>query len=262
MKVIFLGDISWKIGREAVAHAVPSLRSQYAPDIIIANVENAAHGTGIEKRQYDYFKECGIDAMTSGDHVFDKSKVDEIFSSPDCVLVRPANYPARADVPGKGCMVVQSQAGPIGIINLQGRVFMSEGMDNPFWVIKDILTQPELQGIPIIVDFHGEATSEKVAMGWMLDGAVSAVVGTHTHVQTNDARILPNGTAYITDVGMCGPQDGVLGVDKNIIISRFLDALPSKFDQDESKGMVNGMYIEIDGIKAVGVEPISLLLDR
>lgn len=256
MKIIFLGDISWKIGREAVAHAIPDLRTQYKPDIIIANVENAAHGTGIEKRQYDFFKESGIDAMTSGDHVFDKSKVDEIFSQPDCMLVRPLNYPSLADVPGNGYMVVESKVGPLGIINVQGRVFMSEGMDNPFWAVKEILKKPELQGIPIIVDFHAEATSEKIAMGWMLDGSVSAVVGTHTHVQTNDARILPKGTAYITDAGMCGPQNGVLGVDKNIIINRFLNALPSKFDQDESVGMVNGVFIELDGTKALSIEPI------
>jgi len=260
MKIIFLGDISWKIGREAVAQAIPELRTKYQPDIIVANVENAAHGTGIEKRQYDFLKECGIDAMTSGDHVFDKSHVDEIFSSPNCTLIRPANYPAMADVPGNGYMVAQTKAGPLGIINIQGRVFMSEGMDNPFWIIQDILNKPELQGIPIVVDFHGEATSEKVAMGWMLDGKVSAVVGTHTHVQTNDARILPKGTAYITDVGMCGPRDGVLGVDKNIIMNRFLNALPSKFNQDESEGMINGVYIELDGSQALSIKPVYTII--
>lgn len=257
MKILFLGDVSWKSGRDAVAKILPELQKKYPPDVTIANVENAAHGAGIEKRQYDFFIESGIDYMTSGDHIFDKSGVENIFSQNDCKLIRPANYPLKADIPGKGYIVAETVAGKLGIINLQGRVFMPEGMDNPFWLIQDLLEKPILKNIPIIVDFHGEATSEKVAMGLMLDGKVTAVVGTHTHVQTNDACILPGGTAYITDVGMCGARNGVLGVDKNIIINKFLNSLPAKFQQDESKGMVNGVYIETDGNQAKKIELIN-----
>lgn len=261
MKILFLGDVSWKTGRDAVANILPELKKKYQPNVTIANVENAAHGTGIEKRQYDFFVESGIDYMTSGDHIFDKSGVEEIFSQNDCKLIRPANYPKKADISGKGYIVAETEAGKLGIINLQARVFMTEGMDNPFWLIQEILAIQELQNIPVIVDFHGEATSEKVAMGLMLDGKVTAVLGTHTHIQTNDARILPGGTAYITDVGMCGPQNGVLGVDKNIIINKYLNSLPAKFEQDESKGMVNGVYIETDGNKAKKIETIIELLN-
>ena len=257
MKILFLGDVSWKIGREVVGKQLPELRKEYQPDIVIANIENSAHGSGIEKRQYEYFLEIGVEYMTGGDHIFDKSGVQEIFSQNDCKLIRPANYPEKATVSGKGYIVANTMSGKLGIINLQGRVFMSEGMDNPFWVIQDILEKPELKNIPLIVDFHGEATSEKVAMGLMLDGKVAAVVGTHTHIQTNDARILPKGTAYITDVGMCGARNGVLGVDKNIIINKFLNSLPAKFDQDASEGMINGVYIETNGSKARKIELIN-----
>src|SRR3989338_1949796 len=180
MKILFLGDVSWKIGREVVGKQLPELRKEYQPDIVIANIENSAHGSGIEKRQYEYFLEIGVEYMTGGDHIFDKSGVQEIFSQNDCKLIRPANYPEKATVSGKGYIVANTMSGKLGIINLQGRVFMSEGMDNPFWVIQDILEKPELKNIPLIVDFHGEATSEKVAMGLMLDGKVAAVVGTHT----------------------------------------------------------------------------------
>lgn len=260
MKILFLGDVSWQLGREIIAKALPDLRKQYQPDAVIANVENAAHGSGIEMRQYEFFLEQGIDCMTSGDHIFDKSKVDEIFSLSDCRLIRPANYPAKADVIGQGFKIIESKAGKIGIINLQGRVFMPEGMDNPFWVVQELLEKPELKNIPVIVDFHAEATSEKVAMGWMLDGKVAAVVGTHTHVQTNDARILPKGTAYISDVGMCGPQDGVLGVNKNIIINRFLSSTPAKFEQAEGEAIINGAYIEIKNDRAITVETVNLVI--
>lgn len=258
MKILFLGDVSWKTGRDAVAKLLPELQKKYQPDVTIANVENAAHGSGIEKRQYNFFIESSVDYMTSGDHIFDKSGVEEIFSQDDCKLIRSANYPQKADVPGKGYIVAETKAGQLGIINLQARVFMREGMDNPFWLIQEILARPELQYIPIVVDFHGEATSEKVAMGLMLDGKVAAVLGTHTHIQTNDARILPGGTAYITDVGMCGAQNGVLGVAKNIIINKFLNSLPAEFEQDESVGMVNGVYIETDGSKSKKIELINL----
>lgn len=261
MKIIFLGDVSWKIGREAVAKKLPELREKYQADVVIANVENSAHGSGIEKRQYDYLLENGVDYMTSGDHIFDKSGVEEIFSQSDCKLIRPANYPAKADILGAGYIIADTKDGKLGIISLQGRIFMPESMDNPFWVIQDLLEKPELKNIPVIVDFHAEATSEKVAMGWMLDGKVSAVIGTHTHIQTNDARILPKGTAYITDVGMCGAKDGVLGVDKNIIINKFLNSLPAKFEQAENSTQINGIYIEIEKNKGSKIKLISELIN-
>ena len=261
MKILFLGDISWKVGREAIAKALPDLRIKYQPDIVIANVENSAHGSGIEKRQYDYLIEAGIDYMTGGDHIFDKTGVEEIFSQNDCKLIRPANYPVKADIPGNGYIIADTKDGKLGIINLQGRIFMPESMDNPFWLAQELLEKPEFKNIPIIVDFHAEATSEKVAMGWMLDGKVAAVVGTHTHVQTNDARILPKDTAYITDVGMCGANDGVLGVNKNIIIKRFCDALPSKFESAENSMQINGIYLKIEKNKAKKIELISELID-
>lgn len=244
MKILFLGDIVGKPGRAALAEVLPDLRAEYKPDVVIVNGENATHGKGVGKSAYHFFMDKGIDVITSGDHAFDVAEVNDIYAQNDCLLLRPANYPANQETPGKGYIVIDTPAGKLGVINLQGRVFMREGMDSPFQTVDRILEKPELKDISILVDFHTEATSEIMAMGWYLDGRVSAVVGTHTHVQTADARILPKGTAFISDVGMCGPRDSVLGVDKNIILQKFLTAMPLKHELADGPVIVNGVIIE------------------
>jgi metallophosphoesterase (TIGR00282 family) len=244
MKILFLGDIVGKPGRAALAETLPDLRLEYKPDAVIVNGENATHGKGINKSAYNFFMEKGVDVVTSGDHAFDLAEVNEVYEQVDCQLLRPANYPNQKETPGNGYIIIDTPAGKLGVINLQGRVFMREGMDSPFKVVDDILSKPEIKDIPIFVDFHTEATSEIAAMGWYLDGRVSAVVGTHTHVQTADARILPKGTAFISDVGMCGPRDSILGVDKNIILKKFLTAMPLKHELAEMPAIVNAVIVD------------------
>lgn len=244
MKILFFGDVSGKTGRLALEKTLPELREKFQPDAIIVNGENATHGKGINKNAYDFFLELGVDCITGGDHIFDIPETAEILNDENSKLIRPANYPNRPEIPGVGWRVIETKTGKLGVINLQGRIFMAEGLDNPFEKIDQLLTQPEFQNIPVFVDFHTEATSEIVAMGHYLDGRVSAVVGTHTHVQTNDARILPKGTAYISDVGMVGGLNGVIGVEKEIILKKFLTGLPVKHEVVGFPAVINGIYVE------------------
>jgi len=243
MRILFLGDIVGRPGRTIVKNILPDLRKTENIDIVIANGENAAAGSGLTPKIADELLESGIDVLTSGDHVWKKRDIYD-YLKVSSRLVRPANYPQGA--PGRGSTVVTDEKGrKVGVINLIGRVFM-DAVECPFLSAKKEIEKVKTETGIIIVDIHAEATSEKVAMGWYLDGKVSAVLGTHTHVQTADEKILPGGTAYITDSGMTGPYDSVIGRDKNFIIEHFLTQLPIRFEMAENDIEMHGVIIDID----------------
>ncbi len=243
MKILFIGDIVGSPGRDAVQKLIPKIKKRDAIDIVIANGENAAGGSGITPRIAKELIDAGVDVITSGDHIWKRKEVIELLNEyPN--IVRPANYPSGA--PGAGAYLAKTKKGVnIGVINLVGRVFM-ESVDCPFKQATKEIEDLKKDTKIILVDIHAEATSEKIAMGWYLDGQVSAIVGTHTHVQTADERILPQGTAYITDVGMTGPHDSVIGRKKEQILARFLTQLPTRFEMAEDDVRVNGVVIEVD----------------
>jgi metallophosphoesterase (TIGR00282 family) len=243
MNILFIGDIVGRPGRELIRKGLRGLVEQYDVDLVIANAENAANGFGVTKEIGDTLLEWGVDVMTSGNHIWDKKEaIDYIATEPR--LLRPANYPVG--VPGRGSYVAQTGDGrAVGVINAMGRVFMLN-IDDPFrGVLKEIEAIRHRTRV-IVVDFHAEATSEKVAMGWYLDGKVTAVFGTHTHVQTADERILPNGTAYLTDVGMTGPHDSIIGMERDPSLARFLNAMPAKFEPATGNARLNGVVVEAD----------------
>ena len=243
MKILFIGDIVGAPGREAVKGLLPQLQKEHGLGFVIANAENAAGGSGITSKVADELFSSGVDVLTSGDHIWKKSEIFEIINTGRNIL-RPVNYPVPA--PGRGYAVFGTREGiTIGVINLLGRVFL-EPLECPF---KTALAAREVLAKEtkiIIVDMHAEATSEKIAMGWFLDGKVSAVLGTHTHIQTADEKILPLGTAYITDVGMCGPYDSVIGRKKESVLARFLSSIPTKFEVAENDIQLHGTVIDID----------------
>ncbi len=242
MKILFIGDIVSKPGREALHQHLPHLKEQYAIDFVIANGENSAHGKGISPRIYQELIAEGIDAITMGNHFMSK-ELPNAFYTNATQLVRPLNIHPSAV--GVGSRVFTCKGQTIRVTNLLGRAFMSElAPTNPFDVLDDLLIANH-EKIHII-DFHGEATGEKMAFGWNYDGKVSAVIGTHTHVQTADERVLPQGTAFISDVGMSGPYDGVIGAKIENMIVRARTTLPSKYDVAESKGQLNAVVIDID----------------
>jgi metallophosphoesterase (TIGR00282 family) len=243
VNILLIGDVVGRPGRELVRKGLRALIDVHGLDFVIANAENAAAGFGVTKDIGDALLESGVDVMTSGNHIWDKKEViDYIKAEPR--LLRPANYPAG--VPGRGSSVVAAGDGrAVGVINVMGRVFMLP-IDDPFAVVLR-----EIEGIRhrtrvIIVDFHAEATSEKIAMGWHLDGRVTAIIGTHTHVQTADERILPKGTAYLTDMGMTGPHDSIIGMEVGPSLARFLNGMPSKFEPATGNARLNGVIIEAD----------------
>ncbi len=240
MRVLFIGDIVGKPGRRAVAALVPALRGELALDAVIANGENAAAGRGLTVNTAREIFDGGVDLITSGNHIWDQADIVP-FLSGEAKILRPANYPEG--VPGRGI----ERLGPLTVINLMGRTFMYE-IDDPFRCADRLLASLP-PGAPVLVDMHAEATSEKIAMGWYLDGRVSAVVGTHTHVPTADARLLPKGTAFVTDTGMCGPRDSVIGVDAEPVLRKFLTGMPARFTVAETSKAVqfNSVLIEIDG---------------
>jgi metallophosphoesterase (TIGR00282 family) len=227
MKILFIGDIVGKPGRKAVKEGLPELINKLKIDFVIANVENAAAGFGITKAVGEEIFALGVDVMTSGNHIWDKKEA-VTYITKENRLLRPANYPSA--VPGCGSIVMTSRSGEkIAVLNLSGRVFMPP-LDCPFKVARQELPALKEQAKVVVVDFHAEATSEKAAFGLFLDGDVSAVLGTHTHVQTADEKILPEGTAFITDVGMTGPVDSIIGVKKELIINKFLTQIPVRFE--------------------------------
>jgi metallophosphoesterase (TIGR00282 family) len=243
MKILFIGDIFAKPGREIARRAIPALVEREQIDFVVANVENSAAGFGVTGDIAEALLGYGIDAMTSGNHIWDKKEVlDYIPRQPK--LLRPANFPAG--VPGRGAYLGRTRTGePIGVLNLMGRIFMSP-LDDPFAVALREVENLRAKTRIILVDFHAEATSEKVAMGLHLDGRVTAVLGTHTHVQTADERILPRGTAYITDAGMTGPHDSIIGVTTEAALGRFLTGMPAKFEAATGVARLNGAIITAD----------------
>ena len=243
MKILFIGDIVGKPGRELIRKGLPGLADRLEVDLVIANAENAAAGFGVTKDIGDALLESGVHVMTSGNHIWAKKEVIEYIGG-EPRLLRPANYPAG--VPGRGSYVAQTGDGrAVGVINVMGRVFM-QSIDDPFTVVLKEIEAMRGRTKVIVVDFHAEATSEKVAMGWYLDGKVTLVVGTHTHVQTADERILPNGTAYITDAGMTGPHDSIIGMEREPSLARFLNGMPSRYEPATGNPRLNGVVIEAD----------------
>jgi len=243
--VLFLGDVFGKPGRLILERKLQSIIKENNVDIVIANGENAAGGIGISPDICNTLFNIGIDVVTSGNHIYKKREIyDYIAKQPR--LLKPANYPPGT--PGRGYHIISDRKineNKIAVVNICGRVFI-ENLDCPFRCMDKILENIKEEVQVIIVDFHAEVTSEKVAMGWYLDGRVSAVIGTHTHVQTADERILPGGTAYITDVGMVGPRDSVIGVKKENIIERFLKLMPQKFIVAEDDYLINAVLVDID----------------
>ncbi|MFB5660494.1 TIGR00282 family metallophosphoesterase [Alteribacillus sp. HJP-4] len=242
MKLMFIGDVVGSPGRKMIDEYLPKLKKKYNPAVTVVNGENAAGGKGITEKIYKRFLEKGAQAVTLGNHSWDNK---EIFSFIDNapLLVRPANYPDGT--PGQGYKIIKVNQLEIGIINLMGRTFMPAN-DDPFRKADEIIEQIKKRTPIIFVDFHAEATSEKQALGWYLDGRVSAVIGTHTHVQTADERILPSGTAYQSDVGMTGPLDGILGMEKESVLNKFLTNLPVRFEVDKGREQLNGILIHFD----------------
>ncbi len=242
MKIMLVGDVVGRPGRDAFQKYTSKLRQEKNIDLVVVNGENSAGGKGITRKSMSALYHAGADIITSGNHVWDKKDVLE-FIDQEPFLIRPANYPEGA--PGKGYCIYPFKAKNIGVMNLSGRAFMQD-MDCPFQKAEEILREMKAECDIILLDFHAETTSEKMAMGWYLDGRVNAVVGTHTHIQTADERILPQGTAYITDLGMVGPWNSVLGVKKDIILKKFTTALPVRFELEEGPNAYSALVVEID----------------
>ena len=263
MRILFVGDIFGRPGRNIVRERLPRLVKERGVELVIANGENAAAGFGITPQIAEELFEMDIDVITTGNHIWDKREIIEFFNlangdpySPGRRLLRPANYPQGS--PGRGLYEGKTRGGtPYAVLNLQGRVFMTT-IDDPFRTADQILEK--LQARVVLVDMHAEATSEKIALGWYLDGRVTAVLGTHTHVPTADERILPSGTAYQTDVGMTGPYDSVIGVEKETILQRFLTQMPARFEPARGNVRLCATLIGCDPQtgRAQSIERISL----
>jgi metallophosphoesterase (TIGR00282 family) len=243
MQILFIGDIFGKPGREIARRAIPALVEQRGIDFVIANVENSAAGFGVTGDIAEAILSYGVDVMTTGNHIWDKKEILEYIPR-EPRLLRPANFPAG--VPGRGSFLGRTRTGePVGVLNLMGRIFMAP-LDDPFATAVREIEMLRARARVIFIDFHAEATSEKIAMGWYLDGRVTAVVGTHTHVQTADDRILPKGTACLTDAGMTGPHDSIIGVSVETALGRFVNAMPSKFEAATGPGRLNAVIVAAD----------------
>ncbi|MEH7107013.1 MULTISPECIES: TIGR00282 family metallophosphoesterase [Bacillaceae] len=257
MNLLFIGDVVGSPGRDMVKEYLPKLKEKYRPQLTIINGENAAGGKGITEKIYRQFLEWGAQAVTLGNHAWDNREIFEFIDQAK-YLVRPANFPRNT--PGEGIIFLKINQYEVAIINLQGRTFMNP-IDDPFQKADELVEKARKRTPFIFVDFHAEVTSEKQAMGWYLDGKVSAVVGTHTHVQTADHRILPGGTAYLTDVGMTGPYDGILGVEKEAVLKRFLTSLPVRFEvPKEGRNQLSAVLIDLDAKSghAKKIQPILI----
>lgn len=261
MNLLFIGDIFGKPGRETIARLLPNYRKQLNIDFVIANAENMHHGKGVSEDQLKKMREAGVDFFTSGNHIWKEKQIIPRLDDPSLHLIRPANYPQDQRVKGRGAQVVTTQKGEkILVINLMGRVFMPFNLDCPFRTADRILKEHANEKLAaIFVDFHAETTSEKAALGHYLDGRVSAVIGTHTHVPTYDARVLPGGTAFQSDVGFTGPINSIIGLQKEGIIENFLTQVPVKHEIAEGETVFNALKIEIDSTtkKALKVEQIQ-----
>jgi metallophosphoesterase (TIGR00282 family) len=242
MNILIIGDICGSSGRHTAAHFIPLIQKEHSIDLVIANGENSAGGVGITAPVFDELIGLGIDVITSGNHIWDKKEI-LTFIDQEARLIRPANYPPGT--PGSGYCVFKKNNVKIGVINLAGRAFMPP-IDCPFREADRILSEIKTQCDIMIVDFHAETTSEKMALAWHLDGRVSCIVGTHTHIQTADERILPQGTAYITDLGMVGPWNSVLGVDKDLVIKKFITGLPTRFSLADGPTVFSAIIVQIN----------------
>ncbi|WP_337102989.1 TIGR00282 family metallophosphoesterase [Paenibacillus sp. YIM B09110] len=258
--VLFIGDIVGNVGRSALKRVLPALKSKYNPHIIIVNGENAAAGRGITANIAKEFFEWGVHGITMGNHTWDNKDIFEWIDD-EPRLVRPANFHESA--PGQGMAFIKAGGKQLAIINLQGKTFLPP-IDCPFAKADELVEQASQKTNNILVDFHAEATSEKIAMGWHLDGRASIVVGTHTHVQTNDDTILPGGTAYLTDVGMVGPKEGVLGMERNAVLHKFITQMPVRFVVDEGKWHLHAVSVQLDDAtgKATKMQKIRLTEDE
>lgn len=259
LKILFLGDIVGRVGRRAVREQLPLLKEKHSPSVVIANGENSAGGFGIQPDTADEIFKAGVDLITTGNHVWSKREIYPYLDKHRDTILRPLNFPAGA--PGSGQLLWTHASGvKLRVVNLIGRVFMPDLVDCPFQSVR--LLFPDWAKEPAItfVDFHAEATSEKVAMGYLLDGHASVMVGTHTHVQTADERVLQGGTAYISDVGMCGPENGVIGCEREPIVEKFITGRPQRFDVAPGPGIVNGVLATVDteSRKAKTIERIFL----
>lgn len=253
-----IGDVVGRPGRKALKEGVPALREEHGIDFVVANGENSAGGAGITQKTFAEMIGAGVDVITSGNHIYRQRDVMNLLGGDEDRIVRPANYADRAA--GRGHTIRPDAAGRrVGVLNLQGRVFMAPTED-PFELADALVTKLAKEADLVLVDFHGEATSEKKAMGWFLDGRVGAVVGTHTHVPTADATVLPKGTAYVTDLGMTGPHASCLGVRTEIVLKKFLTGMPVRFDVAEEDVRLQGLLIEIDD--STGLARSVLRVDR
>ena len=243
MRILFFGDIVGKNGRNAVKRNIDDLRTKYRVDLVIANGENATHGKGLIENHYNELIDCGIDIITLGNHYLSKTDIKDYIESAE-YLVRPLNI--KTNIGGTGSVIFDYDDITIRVTNLLGQVYLEEEVDNPFESLQNLLETSEKADIHI-VDFHAEATGEKQALGWAFDGKVSAILGTHTHVQTRDNRVLTNGTGYISDVGMCGPYNGVLGVKKEAVIARSWHQEKARFETDDKDdSIINAVIMEIN----------------
>ena len=257
MKLLFIGDVVGSPGRKALAELLPGLRAQHGLDVVVANGENSAGGNGITPDTAAEIYAAGVDVITCGDHLWDQKEV-EILLDEEPRFVRPVNYPACT--PGQGSTVIERVGQPtVGVINAQGNTFMRGELDNPFRSVKEEVKKLAPVAPVILLDFHAEATSEKIAMARMLDGHVSVVVGTHTHVQTADEFIFPGGTAFLCDAGFTGPHDSVLGRDWEPVVERFLTSQPRRFPVAKDRVLLQGLMVDVDGAtgKALTVERVS-----
>jgi len=257
MKILFFGDIFGKTGRRAVIDFINRKKKDLDIDLVIANADNISSGKGPIEKTYNELIEGGVDILTCGDHIWDNKEV-EVLLDENKKLIRPLNYPKMCA--GEGYKIIKVNGQDVMIVSVLGRVFTTEGLDSPFATLDEVIEKEKCK--IIFVDFHAEATSEKNAFGHYFDGRVSAICGTHTHVQTADERILGEGTAYISDTGMCGPHEGVIGVDKNQSIKRFLSAVPINFEPSEGAGQINAVVVEIDDNgKAKSIDRINEITD-
>ncbi len=263
MTLIFLGDVVGEPGRLALYRALPELRAEFAADAVVVNGENAAGGKCITPRLAQEFLNTGVDVITLGDHVWDQSELAPWLNTDEPRVLRPFNL--QAGTPGRGSLILETPAGKLGVLCLSGRTFMRSGPENPFPSGQAEAERLRAEGVQaLLVDFHAETTSEKIAMGYHLDGLASAVRGTHTHVQTADARILPGGTAYMTDVGMCGPRDGVIGREAEPVLRRLITDMPCKFPVAGWPSQLCGAVIRVDESsgRATDIIPLNRVYEK
>ncbi len=259
MRILMLGDIVGKPGRRAVQATLDKVKEEWEIDFTVANGENAAGGNGITREIADELFDSGIDVLTMGNHVWDKKEIFSFIDQEPRIL-RPANYPPGT--PGRGAGVFKTNKDKIGIISLSGRVFMGENLDCPFRTAEAVTNKLKEEVKIVLVDFHAEATSEKIALGWHLAGRVAAVCGTHTHVLTADERVLPPGTAYISDLGMTGPRDSVLGVNTETVVKKFLTQLPTRFEVASGPYQLNGVVLTVNTQTGIATDIVRISINE